>query len=87
MTAKISSGPQLYEKEENTQAGFVGLFVSPLQREMPSYGAVMVSPVFSASLLGYKKGRCEPKITTHSMASGQFQSHYLHRVPSDVNGL
>lgn len=57
MMAKVSSGLQLYEKEENTQAGFVGLFASPLQREVPSYGAVMVFPVFSASLLGYKKGR------------------------------
>lgn len=81
MMAKVSSGPQLYKKEENSQAGFVGLFASPLQREVPSYGAVMVSPVFSALLLGYKKGRGEPKITTHSMASGQSQSHYLHRVP------
>lgn len=87
MMAKISSGLQLYEKVENTQTGFVGLFASPLQREVPSYGAIMVSPVFSASLLGYKKERWEPKITTHSMASGQSQSHYLHRVPSEVSGL
>lgn len=87
MMAKVSCGLQVYEKEENTQAGFAGLFASPLQREVPSYGAVMVSPVFSASLLGYKKGRWEPKITTHRMASGQSQSHYLHRVPSEVNGL
>lgn len=44
-------------------------------------------PCVSASLLGYKKGRWEPKITTHSMASGQSQSHYLQRVPSEINGL
>ena len=85
--AKVSSGLQVYEKEENTQTGFVCLFASPLQREGPCYGAIMVSPMLLASLLCYKTGRQEPRITTHSMASGQSRSHYLHRVPSEVNRL
>lgn len=66
---------------------FLCLFASPLQREGPCYGVVMVSPVLSASLLCYKKGRREPRITRHSTASGQSWSHYLRRVPTEVNGL
>lgn len=69
------------------QPGRFCLFASPLQREGRCNGAVRGSHALSASLLCYKKGRWDPRITTHSTGSGQSWSHYLHKAPSDVNGL
>lgn len=43
--AKVFSGLWVYGKEENTQAGFVGLFPSLLLREGPCYGELLWSPL------------------------------------------